>query len=63
VVSKRTIEKDVTSIARMGKQELMQRIQGFHGRFRLDFSDDYLRTASVDRLRHILFAATLNCRQ
>ena len=43
----------------MSRGELKRRIKGFRGSFRLDFTDDYLDTASLDRLRHILLAALI----
>jgi hypothetical protein len=57
-----SLEQFATSIARMDKTELKQRIKNFPGRFRLDFSEDYLNAAPADRLRHILLAAMLNAR-
>jgi hypothetical protein len=48
-----------TSVSELGKSELKQRIKNFHGRFKLDFTDDYLDTVSEDRLRHILLAAII----
>lgn len=53
-------EQLVTSIAALGRDELKRRIKDFRGRFKLDFSDDYLDTISLDRLRHILLAALIN---
>jgi len=58
----RSFEQMTTSIAQMGKDELKQQIRDFPGRFRLDFTDDYLNAAPVDRLRHILLAAAINAR-
>jgi len=55
-----SFEKFATSIARMDKAQLKHRIKTFPGRFRLDFTEDYLNTAPVDRLRHILLAAMIN---
>ena len=52
-----TFEKNILSVARMDRPELIRRIRNFKGRFRLDFTDDYLNKLSVDRLRHILLAA------
>jgi hypothetical protein len=46
----------------MGKQELQKRIATFKGRFKLDFTEDYLNRASVDRLRHILLAAMISAK-
>ena len=55
-----SFEQATSAVARMGKTELKKRIRTFGGRFRLDFTEDYLNTASVDRLRHILLAAMIN---
>ncbi|MFC1677352.1 hypothetical protein ACFL3G_09870 [Planctomycetota bacterium] len=55
-------EQTATSIASLGRTELHKRIKNFKGRFRLDFSEDYLEKLSVDRLRHILLAALINAK-
>jgi hypothetical protein len=54
--------KEATSIAALDRNELKRRIRNFKGRFKLDFSDDYLNTLTVERLRHILLAALINAR-
>jgi hypothetical protein len=51
-----------TSIAALGRDELKKRIRNFRGRFKLDFSDEYLDRLSIDRLRHILLAALIHAR-
>jgi hypothetical protein len=55
-------EQLMVSIAALGRDELKKRIKDFRGRFKLDFSDDYLDSLSLDRLRHILLAALINAR-
>jgi len=55
-------EQTATLIAVLGRDELKRRIKNFRGRFKLDFTDDYLNNLSVDRLRHILLAALINAR-
>ncbi len=55
-------EQLVVSIAALGRDELKMRIKGFRGRFKLDFSDTYLDSLSLDRLRHILLAALINAK-
>ena len=55
-------EQTATSIAALGKDELKRRIKNFGGRFRLDFTEDYLNNLSVERLRHILLAALINAK-
>jgi hypothetical protein len=56
------VERQVTSVAALGRDELKRRIRNFRGRFKLDFTEDYLNKISVDRLRHILLAALINAK-
>ncbi|MEJ2702242.1 MAG: hypothetical protein P8Z79_07345 [Sedimentisphaerales bacterium] len=56
------LETEAASIATLGRNELKLRIRNFRGRFKLDFTEDYLNRLSVDRLRHILLAAVMNAR-
>ena len=56
------VERQVTSVAALGRDELTRRIRNFRGRFKLDFTEDYLNKISVDRLRHILLAALINAK-
>ena len=60
--SARYVEMQVTSVAALGRNELKRRIRNFRGRFKLDFTEDYLNKISVDRLRHILLAALINAK-
>ena len=62
MASREYFEQTATSIAALGRNELKRRIRGFRGRFKLDFTEDYLNNLSVDRLRHILLAALINAR-
>ncbi|MFQ6035813.1 MAG: hypothetical protein ACE5NM_08205 [Sedimentisphaerales bacterium] len=62
MASREYFEQTATSIAVLGRTELKRRIKGFRGRFKLDFTDDYLNSLSVDRLRHILLAALINAK-
>ena len=62
MASREYFEQTATSIAALGRNELTRRIKGFRGRFKLDFTDDYLNSLSVDRLRHILLAALINAK-
>ena len=56
----RNFEKLASHIASLGRSEVEGGIRNFKGTFRLDFTDDYLRGLTVERLRHILFAAMAN---
>jgi hypothetical protein len=60
--SAKYVERQVTSIAALGRDELKRRIRNFHGRFKLDFTEDYLNKISVERLRHILLAALITAK-
>jgi hypothetical protein len=62
MVSREYFERTATSVASLDRGELTKRIKNFRGRFKLDFTEDYLKKLSVDRLRHILLAAILNAR-
>ena len=50
-------EKLAISIASLGRNEVEHRIKNFKGSFKFDFTDEYLESQTIDRLRHILFAA------
>ena len=60
--SRKLFERSASSIAALSRDQLKRRIQGFRGRFKLDFTEDYLNAISVDRLRHILLAALINAK-
>ena len=62
MASRKYFEQTATSIASLGRDELKRRIRNFRGRFKLDFTEDYLNNLSVDRLRHILLAALINAK-
>ncbi|MGA1979910.1 MAG: hypothetical protein ABSG99_05025 [Sedimentisphaerales bacterium] len=62
MTSEKRFEQTATSIASLGRDELKRRIRNFRGRFRLDFTDNYLDNLGVDRLRHILLAALINAK-
>jgi hypothetical protein len=55
-------EQVAASLADLGRDDLKKRIKDFRGRFKLDFSDDYLDALSLDRLRHLLLAALINAK-
>lgn len=45
------------NIASLDRNEVENKIKNFQSSFKLDFTEEYLQNLSVDRLRHILFAA------
>ena len=52
-------EQVVRSIARMNRAQIQQSLKRFQGRFKMDFTEDYLASVPLDKLRHILFAASM----
>jgi len=60
MAARQYFEREATSVAALGRNELERRIRNYRGRFKLDFTQDYLKKLSVDKLRHILLAALLN---
>jgi len=62
MASKKYFEQTATSIVALDRNELERRIRNFRGRFKLDFTEDYLNSLSVERLRHILLAALINAK-
>ena len=58
------VEETLTAIAELtDRQELIRRIRNFSGRFKLDFTPDFLNEQSTEGLRHILFAAVTHCKK
>jgi len=49
----------ISKIANMTRPQLVTLLRGLQCGFHLDFSDEYLASLSVDRLRHIALAASL----
>ena len=60
MASREYFEQTATSIGTLEREELKHQIRNFKGRFKLDFTEDYLNSVSVDRLRHILLAALIS---
>jgi len=58
-----SVEQDITTIACMKRKELKNKIRRFQGRFRMDFTESYLNSATEDHLRHILFAARVQAKR
>lgn len=54
-----SLDQVATSIASLSKDDVKCRIKNFKGRFRMDFTEEYLESLSTDRLKHILLAALI----
>jgi hypothetical protein len=55
--STQNFERLARSISSLDRDNIERKIKNFKGRFRLDFTEEYIHGLTVDRLRHILFAA------
>jgi hypothetical protein len=53
-------EKLARELAEMSRQELIRRLLQLHCDFDLDFTDAFLDSLSLERLRHIVLAAMLH---
>jgi hypothetical protein len=54
-----SFEKLCSDISGMSKAEIKSRLLQFHGRPRLDFTEDFLEQQPLDKLRHILFSVLI----
>ena len=56
------VEKLAGAVPRMGRAELIRILGEMRCGFKLDFTDGFLKSVSLDRLRHIILAAALHDR-
>jgi len=54
------LDKLITRLASMGRQDLKAMLDSLKTRFPLDFTDDFLADIPVDKLRHVTLAACLH---
>ena len=60
IASNTKADRLACQVASMNRKRVTAVLLGFRGKFKMDFSRDYLDSLSDDRLRHILLAAYLN---
>ena len=53
-------ERLITRLSSMKREELILLLSGMQCTFPLDFTEDYLQSVSVERLRHIVLAASVH---
>ncbi len=59
-VTDEELNKLITSLAAMGRQELTALLESLRMRFPLDFTEEFLAEIPVDKLRHVTLAACLH---
>jgi len=57
------IESLISVVSAMNRDTLLERFHDFRGSFPVDFTPEYLRQLSTDRLRHIYIALCLQAGQ
>lgn len=63
IMSGDVCERLIARIVQMDRSGLIGLLRRMRCDFEMDFSDDYLAQMSVDRLRHIVLAASLHSKQ
>ncbi|MBN1942983.1 MAG: hypothetical protein JW849_06780 [Phycisphaerae bacterium] len=53
-------ERLITRLACMDRQDLILLLRSMHCTFPMDFTEEFLQTISVERLRHIVLAASVH---
>lgn len=55
------VEELICLVSAMDRATLAGQFRAYRGTFPLDFTDDFLNNAPVERLRHIFVALCLQC--
>jgi hypothetical protein len=55
------VEELICVVSAMDRAALADQFRAYRATFPLDFTEDFLRTAPVERLRHIFVALCLQC--
>jgi hypothetical protein len=54
-------ESWLTMIAEMDREELIAQFRTYPAPFPVDFTDDFLRGQSIDKLRHVFAGLVMHC--
>ncbi len=54
-----SFEQYCAYITSLNKTEIIERLLHFDGLIRMDFTEEYLKSLDVEKLRHILLAAVV----
>jgi hypothetical protein len=57
------LEELLCLIAAMDRPTLVRQLRNYPATFPLDFTEQFLQTTPIDRLRHIFLAVCLQCQQ
>ena len=56
------LESWLVAIATMSREELIEQFHSYPAPFPVDFSDAFLRSQSLDKLRHVFAGLVMHCR-
>jgi len=59
-MSGKTVDELAEELAHMDRRSLIRRLRSLRCSFELDFTDEFLQQISLERLRHIILAASLH---
>ncbi len=63
LMPERTADQMACELAQMDRESLIDTLRGMECTFKLDFSDKFLESVSIERLRHIALGASLHTNQ
>jgi hypothetical protein len=55
------IDEVMQAIAEMDRDELVYQFRHYPAPFPIDFTDDFLRSQSLDKLRHVFAGLVMHC--
>lgn len=56
------LESWLTAIASMSREELIEQFQTYPAPFPVDFTEAFLRSQPIDKLRHVFAGLVMHCR-
>jgi hypothetical protein len=59
-ITSNRLEQLADMIVTMDRPGLVRTLRDLHCDFKMDFSDDFLNSMSIERLRHVVLAASLH---
>ena len=54
-------DRSLTMIAEMDRDELIAQFRSYPAPFPIDFTDEFLREQSIDKLRHVFAGLVMHC--
>jgi hypothetical protein len=58
-----SLDRQLAAVAAMDQQQVITAIKSLDCGFPVDFTDEYLRSLELEKLRHLYLALMLQCRR